>query len=321
MKTANLMTWASLDLLAKEYYAEVQLGYGLPAEIRDTENNDLDPTPFIDTRSPRQREIVNEILTNARPYFRKIAYALLYEEGWKIPQGNNGGHVLSLQGIETTIEDLENDGVEGVIKKFHKYNPKLGKISTFLSYWVAVAMYDAALKRNGLLYLPEAVQLSARKIITEKTKQRAIEKIASTLKPTTEAIDDRSLKAQAIYFGIKGRYLRLDQTGGSNDRHQPGTLKIEERIADPKQETPEEEALQHEQRLHLEKMLTTLTPREENILRERFGLQHAPKFKGKDRTLEEVGEKLGVTRERIRQIEANALRKLRNIPRSERFLP
>ena len=130
--------------------------------------------------------------------------------------------------------------------------------------------------------------------------------------PTTEEIVDKmemSIEKVRELMEIEGNPASLDAmlTGSEND-----TSNLKQVVSDPNAPAPDALAEITLQKEGLDKALGTLSPREEWILRLRFGLDD-----GKSRTLGEVGEIAGVTRERIRQIQKNALEKLRNSERKE----
>jgi RNA polymerase primary sigma factor len=130
--------------------------------------------------------------------------------------------------------------------------------------------------------------------------------------PTTEEIAKRmgvSLEKVRMMLKINREPVSLDTPIGEDEDSY-----LEDVIIDPKIASPTEAIVQMDLSEQTRKILATLTPREERVLKMRFGIDEKA-----DYTLEEVGEKFGVTRERIRQIEAKALRKLRHSSRSRQM--
>jgi RNA polymerase primary sigma factor len=130
--------------------------------------------------------------------------------------------------------------------------------------------------------------------------------------PTTEEIAKRmgvSLEKVRMMLKINREPVSLDTPIGEDEDSYLGDV-----IIDPKIASPTEAIVQMDLSEQTRKILATLTPREERVLKMRFGIDEKVYY-----TLEEVGEKFGVTRERIRQIEAKALRKLRHSSRSRQM--
>ena len=205
--------------------------------------------------------------------------------------------------------DLIQEGNMGLIKAVDKFDHQKGfKYSTYATWWIRQAITRAVADQARTIRIPVHMVETINKLV--RIQRQLVQELSR--EPTPQEVADRmdiSVEKVQQIQKIAQEPISLESPVGEEEDSALGDF-----VSDPHALDPYEYTAKMKLREELDSVLATLTDREERVLRLRFGL-----IDGRQRTLEEVGREFNVTRERIRQIEAKALRKLKHPSRSRKL--
>ena len=314
------------DALDDLYNMFVQNGIEIVTNDQD-EDDDSDDGGDLLTQVTSNKDI--KINDPVRMYLKEIGRINLltseeeYEYALQVEEGNEDAkRILAESNLRLVVSiakryvgrgmaflDLIQEGNIGLMKAVDKFNPSKGyKFSTYATWWIRQAITRAIADQARTIRVPvhmvETINKLARvqrQLTQELNREPSEEELAEKLNISPEKVRE--------VMKISQEPVSLETPIGEEDDSHLGDFVPDERMM-----SPEEYATSELLKEELDNVLLTLTEREEKVLKLRFGLED-----GQCRTLEEVGQIFGVTRERIRQIEAKALRKMRHPSRSKKL--
>src|SRR5574344_152247 len=294
----------------------------------------VDEVYMMNNQEPTEMEAPKGVAVDdpVRLYLREIGRIKLLSAGEeielarKILEGGTPGAIAKRKLVQANLRlvvsiakryvgrgmlflDLIQEGNLGLIKAVEKFDYNKGfKFSTYATWWIRQAITRAIADQARTIRIPVHMVETINKL--KKVTRRLAQELSR--KPTEEELSVEmcvSIPKLREIIKIAQEPLSLETPIGKEEDSRLGDF-IEDKDADAPVKTVASELLRED----LAEVLCTLSPRERDVLRLRFGMDD-----GRQRTLEEVGQLFGVTRERIRQIEAKALRKLRHPNRSKRL--
>ena len=293
---------------------------------KDDEDDDEDENEGFSSHATNKDIKINDPV---RMYLKEIGRINLltseeeYEYALQVEEGNEDAkRILAESNLRLVVSiakryvgrgmaflDLIQEGNIGLMKAVDKFNPSKGyKFSTYATWWIRQAITRAIADQARTIRVPVHMVETINKLARVQRQLTQELNREPTDKELSEKLGMSEDKVREV-LKISQEPVSLETPIGEEDDSHLGDFVPDERMMSPEEYTTAE-LLKEE----LCQVLDTLTEREEKVLKLRFGLED-----GQCRTLEEVGQTFGVTRERIRQIEAKALRKMRHPSRSKKL--